>query len=439
MTATKRPLLGLFSIVLFGFNTMIGTGTYLLPSKPMALVGPSSILVYLLVTVIVLAIALCFAECATFFSRNGAAYLYAKEAFGDFVGYQVGVLKWVVCILAWAAASAGFVMILGEIWPSALEEPFRTLIVISLLGFLGLINIMGVKHIKIINNIVAITKLVPLFLFIGFGLFYLKAENFFPFIPANADFGDVGEASLIIFFAFSGFETFAVAAEEMHNPKKNIPLAIIIVLLTVAVTYLLIQFIVVGVLGEALATSVAPIADAGYLFFGTYGRAFILGSTLISSFGMNIACSFATPRVVEVLAKDGFMPKILAKKSAYDTPYIGIIVSVVLACLAGLSGSFITLATISVVARLCQYIPTCLAVFILRRKYTPQWVLLPKSLEVAVPVMGVVFALWLLASASMNELIWGAGALVAGLPLYLFVKKDANPSLEFEASSTDLV
>lgn len=430
--ASKKSRLGLFSIVLLGVNTIIGTGIYLLPAKPMALVGPSSILLYALVTVIVLAIALCFAECATFFTRNGAAYLYAKEAFGDFVGYQVGVLKCVVSIIAWAAFAVGFVIILGEIWPLANEEPYRSIIIILLVGGFGGLNLLGVKHIKLINNIVALTKLTPLFFFIILGLFYMNTENFLPFVPVNMEFGNIGEASLIIFFAFSGFETLAVAAEEMHNPQRNIPLAIVIVLTIAALVYFLIQLVVVGVLGSDLATSVTPIADAANQFFGVNGRLFILYSTLISSVGINIAASFTTPKTIEVLAKDGLLPKTLAKTNFFGTPSRAIIVSVILTIIAALSGSFMKLAAISVVARLCQFIPTCLAVFVLRKRQKPEKFFFPKSLEFAIPALGILFTVWLLANASADELMWGAGTIVISVPFYFLIKKESPAFSESE-------
>lgn len=422
---SNKSRLGLFSIVLLGINTIIGTGIYLLPAKPMALVGPSSILLYVLVTFIVLAIALCFAECATFFTRNGAAYLYAKEAFGDFAGYQVGVLKCVVSIIAWAAFATGFVIILGEIWPLANKEPYRSSITALLIGGFGGLNLLGIKHVKIINNIVAITKLTPLFFFIVLGLFYMDTENFFPFVPVNMEFGHIGEASLIIFFAFSGFETLAVAAEEMHNPQRNIPLAIVIVLTIAALIYLLIQLVVVGVLGSDLVTSVTPIADAANKFFGVNGRLFILFSTLISSVGINIAASFTTPKTIQVLAKDGLMPKALAKTNFFGSPSRAIIVSVILTIIAALSGTFMKLAAISVVARLCQFIPTCLAVFVLRKKQAPEKSFFPKSLELATPALGILFTVWLLANASTDELLWGAGTMVISAPFYFIIKKES--------------
>lgn len=422
MAAKSKSRLGLVSIVLLGINTMIGTGIFLLPSKPMELVGPSSVLVYILVTLIVSAIALCFAECASFFSRNGAAYLYAKEAFGDFVGFQVGMLKWVVAIIAWAALATGFVMILGELWQPATQEPIRSVLITALVGGLGILNILGVKHVKCINNIVAVTKLAPLLFFIFLGLFYIEYDNFTPFVRTDMEIGSIGEASLIIFFAFSGFETIAVAAEDMDNPRRNIPIAILIVLAISSLIYFLVQMVVVGVLGPALATSITPIADAASRFFGDYGRLFILISTLISSIGINIASSFITPRSAVVLAEDRLIPSFLSQNNSYGTPTAAIVISVILTILAALSGSFMKLAAISVVARLCQYIPTCLAVFVLRKKYGQSGMQFPRTFMVAIPVLGVLFTFWLLSNASIDELIWGAGAIVLCIPIYLFMR-----------------
>jgi amino acid transporter len=87
MTTQPRSRLGLWSIVLLGVNGIIGSGIFLLPGKAMQLMGPGSIFVYLFMAVLIMALTLCFAECAGRFERNGAAYVYAREAFGKFVGF----------------------------------------------------------------------------------------------------------------------------------------------------------------------------------------------------------------------------------------------------------------------------------------------------------------------------------------------------------------
>ena len=121
MTNETKSKFGFWSIVLLGINGVIGSGIFLLPGKAMALIGPGSVFVYLFMTLVVLTIALCFAECAGKFSRIGAAYVYAREAFGEFVGFEVGIMRWAIGIIAWAAMAVGFVTALSAVWPPALQ------------------------------------------------------------------------------------------------------------------------------------------------------------------------------------------------------------------------------------------------------------------------------------------------------------------------------
>ena len=133
MNTRNRNTLGFWSIVLLGINGVIGSGIFLLPGKMMDLVGPGSLFVYIFMAMVVMAIALCFAECAGRFTRNGASYVYARAAFGEFVGFEVGLMSWAIRIIAWAAMAVGFVTALSAVWPAALREPIRTLLILAIL------------------------------------------------------------------------------------------------------------------------------------------------------------------------------------------------------------------------------------------------------------------------------------------------------------------
>ena len=101
--------LGFWSIILLGINSIIGSGIFLLPNRAYKLVGVQSLSVILFDAILVLSIALCFAEAGGMFKKNGGPYVYAKEAFGEFVGFEVGFMKWIIRIIAWAAMAAAFV------------------------------------------------------------------------------------------------------------------------------------------------------------------------------------------------------------------------------------------------------------------------------------------------------------------------------------------
>lgn len=105
------------TIVLYGINSVIGSGIFLLPGSAYHLLGPASLLAYIFVFILVMSVALCFAECGSMFEQSGGPYLYAKQAFGDFFGYEVGVMKWIVSIIAWATMSVAFSTALSAMVP----------------------------------------------------------------------------------------------------------------------------------------------------------------------------------------------------------------------------------------------------------------------------------------------------------------------------------
>ena len=210
-----KSKLGLLSICLLGVNAIVGTGIFLLPGKAAKLVGVPSIGVILFDAVLVILIALCFAEAGGLFKKNGGPYVYAKEAFGEFVGFEVGFMKWAIMIIAWAAMAVGFPTALESVWPAAGEPFMRNIIAISLLLFLMIMNIAGVKISKIINNVITLGKLVPLVFFILLGIFFIKGDNFQPMQSVEPlSVTSFGAAALLIFYAFTGFESIAVAADS---------------------------------------------------------------------------------------------------------------------------------------------------------------------------------------------------------------------------------
>ena len=235
MGTDKKDKFGLWSIVLLGINSIIGTGIFLLPNRAYALMGPSSLLILLFDAFLAGCLALCFAEVAGFFSRNGGPYLYAKAAFGDFVGYEVGVLKLVVTIIAWAAMAVGFATALGAAFPFFAGDTMKNLIAAVLIGGLTIMNIAGVKISKILNNLMTISKLVPLCVFIAVGLFFVNGSNFTPFVPTHMADGAFANAAITMFFAYTGFEAIAVAAEDFKDPKKDLPRGIILTMIIVTI------------------------------------------------------------------------------------------------------------------------------------------------------------------------------------------------------------
>ena len=423
MGTDKKDKFGLWSIVLLGINSIIGTGIFLLPNRAYALMGPSSLLILLFDAFLAGCLALCFAEGAGFFSRNGGPYLYAKAAFGDFVGYEVGVLKLVVTIIAWAAMAVGFATALGAAFPFFAGDTMKNLIAAVLIGGLTIMNIAGVKISKILNNLMTISKLVPLCVFIAVGLFFVNGSNFTPFVPTHMADGAFANAAITMFFAYTGFEAIAVAAEDFKDPKKDLPRGIILTMIIVTIIYMLVVGISIGILGPDLAVDKAPIQTAFGRAVGPVGAYFILLGTLFSMGGINLAESFIAPRACTSLAEDGMLPAFLNRRTSWGTPWASSVVVAILSILLAWSGSFTTLAAISAVSRFTQYLPTVLSVIVFRRKWKDRERTYKIPGGIFVPVVAFLTSLWMLSNAKPMQLVWGLGGILVIAPYYLVYKK----------------
>lgn len=424
-STTKSKKMGFWTVLLFGINSIIGSGIFLLPNEGMRLFGPASIFVLMFDAILVLTIGLCFAEDSSLFSETGGAYVYAKAAFGDFVGYEVGFVTWTIRIIAEGTLYVGFATAVAGVFP-ALNNPIAKDIIVTVMALtLMVTNLFGIKVASILNNTVTISKLLPLVIFIAVGIWFIKGGNFTPLVPASvANKGSFAKAAMTMFFVFTGIESSVVAAGEMKNPKKDLPRVLIIVILAVAAFYILVQTVCIGVLGTSLAQSTTPIQDAFGKMVGNFGSYLVAAGTLMSIGGVGFSTSFITPRFGVAMAEHGMMPKFLTHKNRFGVPHNAIIISALLGLLVAVSGSFNTLVQISAVSRFAQYIPSCLAVLIFRKTMKNRKSGFKTPFGGLIPVIAITISLWLLAQTSISNLIWGFGALLVAVPFYFLTKKN---------------
>ena len=416
--------LGFWSIVLLGINGIIGSGIFLLPNKAMAIIGPASLLVMLFDMLLVLAITFCFAEASGLFKENGGAYIYAKEAFGDFIGYEVGFLSWATRIIAFSTMSVGFATALGGLIPSLNTVMMKNIIISVIFIVLAVINLLGIKLYEVIQNLATIAKILPVILFIGMGIFYIEPVNFTPLVPNGVYTpGSFGAAAVMLFFAFTGFESLAVAAAEMENPQKNLPKATLITIFTVSAIYILLLACAIGIMGYELADTTAPVQAAFTRIAGAFGTTIVAAGTLISIGALCIASSFITPHSGLALAEQHMLPAFMAKRNRFGAPYWCIIVSTIVAMLIGYTGGFAFLASISVVSRFSQYIPTCLSIMVFRKKMPDAPRVFKIPFGPVIPVIALLVSFWLLAQAKPQQLLIGFGAAIVALPFYFLVHR----------------
>ncbi|MBA2735151.1 MAG: amino acid permease, partial [Pyrinomonadaceae bacterium] len=261
-----------WDLVAITINTIIGAGIFGLPSKVTALIGSYSLFAFIACAVIIGFIVLCFAEVASRFRETGGMYLYAREAFGAVVGFEVGWLYWIVRITTFAANCNLMLAYLGFFVPTANEGVLRIALISAVVALLSIVNFIGVRQSAIMTNVFTVGKIVPLLIFATVGLFYIQPENFS--FAATPDYNSFSSAVLLLIYAYVGFEAAVIPAGETKDPQKNIPFALLTALLFCAVLFIIIQIVAIGTLPE-LAASERPLADAAGKFMGSFGAAFI--------------------------------------------------------------------------------------------------------------------------------------------------------------------
>jgi len=408
---TLRRAVSRWQIVGLALNDVVGSGVYLLPAAAAALLGPASLWAVLLAGLAVSLLVLCFAEAAGYFDQPGSAYLYARTAFGEFVGIEVGWMTWLARVASAASLSVGFAQAIGYVWPAAGSGTARVLVISVPLLALTAINVAGVRSGVGAAMLLVASKMLPLFLFVGAGVAYATWARVAAQPPGE---GRIGEAALLLLFAYAGFENTAAPAGEFRNPKRDVPFALVANILIVTALYVAVQWVALGTLPDA-ARSATPLADAAGSFLGPWaGLVMTLGAAL-SILGTNSNTVLAGPRYLLALARDGFGPRALGRiHPRFRTPVTAIVTQTAVALPLALTGSFVALAALSVVARLATYIGTAMAVPVLRRTMGPRAGGFTLPGGSAIPVAATLLSLVLLSSATWGSLVAAAAALAAG-------------------------
>jgi amino acid transporter len=350
-------------------NCIIGSGVFGLPSVLASLLGRASVLAVALAALAMAIIMACFAEVASRFAHTGGPYLYAQAAFGRFMGIQVAWLVWFVRLASCAANANLFVIYLGEFWPDATRPAMKLAILTLLVGILAAINFRGVKAGTHVSTSFTIAKLASLVFVTVAGAFYLLTKH--PGLPnptPTPGGTQWARAIVLLIFAYGGFEAALISAGEAKDPRRDLPFALFAALITCAIVYGLIQWVVVGVLPDP-SHSERALADVARIAIGTSGAALTALGALFSIYGYLSGNILTTPRITFALAERGDFPSIFGLvHPRYRTPYFSILVFALVVWTLALFGSFAGNATLSAGSRLFYYGIVCAALPVLRKK-----------------------------------------------------------------------
>ena len=419
--------MGRWTLVALVINSIIGSGIFGLPSLVWKLVGRGAPWAYLLAGAGIGVTMACFAEVASRFTEAGGPYLYARAAFGRFIGIEMGWLLWLVRLSACAAGANLFVIYLAEFWPGAKLPVARALVLALLLGVLAAINYRGVKSGARTSNVFTVAKLVPLGLFVvAGGAFVLLRGPASPASTVHPAAGDWLQATLVLIFAYGGFEGAMVPLAEAKDPRRDAPFALLISLVVCVALFTLVQLVVQAALADPGQTD-RPLAAAARTFLGTTGARFISLGALISLYGYLSANMLNTPRLTFALAERDDFPRIFrAVQPRFHTPYVSIVVFAVLVWVLAVIGNFRWNVVLSAVARLFAYGAVCAAMLVLNRKQ-PHEAHFPLPARPVFGVLGIAFALALMSRMGRAELEIIAGTMLIALLNWLWARKAAQP------------
>ncbi len=386
-------------------NMVVGAGIFVMPGLVAAMIGPAAILAYLICSVTVALVFLCFAEVGSRVSRSGGAYAYVEEAFGPFVGFIASILFWFgYSALADAAITVIMVDSIAIVVPILGESIPRAVFIIALLTFLAAVNVRGVKagvRLYIFNTL---AKLVPLLLLLGAGLFVINIE--YLAIPEWPSAASIGASTILLFYAFNGAESALNASGEIQNPSKTVPLGLLLGLGGILLLYVGLQTVAQGVLGPELANDTeAPLVAVATAVFGDWGGKMLIAGVVISIYSNLSGDLLGGPRIVFASSLDNNLPRFLGKvHPKYKTPHIAIIFFAVVIGVFALSGTFKYLAVVATGSLLLVDLGVILAVLRLRQRDG-----LPKDGEFrlpfgpVIPLLSCAIVGWLLLQVPLNE------------------------------------
>jgi APA family basic amino acid/polyamine antiporter len=417
-------------------NAIIGAGIFGLPSKVYGSIGSYSLIAFAVCALVVTLIILCFAEVGSRFETTGGPYLYAREAFGSIVGFEVGWLLWLARITAFAANCNLLINYLGFFWPPANVGAWRVIIISATVVLLTIINIVGVRNAAIFSNLFTVGKLIPLILFVAVGLFFVNTGNFSfssqPNLP-QLSYATFSYSVLLLVYAFTGFEMAVIPTGEVQNPQRSIPIGLLIAIGVVATLYILIQVVCIGTLpGLASPEMKAPLADAGNVFLGRAGASIISAGAIVSITGNLSLIILGSARIPFAMAEQGQLPRILASThKRFHTPHLTTLLSAAVMLVVTISGTFIYALTISTIARLLAYASTCAALPKLRGMSDAPQARFKVPAGIIVSIAALVLAGWLLSNSGWNEARDAGIAAALGLLIYLAFKLSQSKARSF--------
>lgn len=408
-------------------GNMIGSGVFLLPAS-LASIGSITVFSWCATAVGAMLLALVFAKLSTLFPKTGGPYVYCREGFGNFIGFQVAYNYWVYMWVGNAAIAVAFTGYLSTFYPQLTDNNLLAFFVTAgAVWLLTLVNIIGVHLAGMFQLVLTILKFVPLILIAIIGIFFIDTQNLTYFnVSGHSNFSALSSGAMLTLWAFLGMESASIPADEVKKPEKTIPRATILGTLLTAIVYILSTVAIMGVIPiPQLKETAAPFADLAGKIFGEWGR-FVMGAAaVISCIGALNGWILLQGQIPLAAAKDGLFPRKFEHLSKRRSPVFGILLSSCLVTLLlamnfnkNLVDQFTFIISLATLAAIIAYLYTTVAEFVIYVKHPEKADKSKIVRSLTIAGLAFLYTFWAIISAGQEIVFYGALLMFTSIPIY---------------------
>lgn len=423
----KQRQLGLWMLTALVVGNMIGSGVFLLPAS-LATFGTVTIFSWVATSIGAMFLALVFAKLSTLFPKTGGPYVFCREGYGDFVGFQVAYNYWVSMWIGNAGIAVAFTGYLSTFIP---ELNHSNLLAFSVTAgavwVLTLVNIIGIHFAGFMQLILTILKFVPLVIIAIIGIFFVDWSNLAYFnVSGKSNFSAFSGGAMMTLWAFLGVESATVPADDVKNPEKTIPRATILGTTLAAVLYIICTIVIMGVIPvPQLRESAAPFADLAGKIFGEWGK-FAMGAVaVISCLGALNGWILLTGQIPLAASKDNLFPKKFGKVSKNRAPVFGVVFSSILVTALlflnfskNLVDQFTFIILLGTLAAILAYIYSTVAEFVIYIKHPDKVDRASVVKSLTISGLAFLYTFWMVISSGQEIVFYGALLMFTSIPVY---------------------
>jgi len=423
---TYARRLGLFSATMAVIGGVIGGGIFRTPAEVARQVGTPGLILAAWVAggLVALIGAFCFGALGRQYPKAGGGYVYLREAWGPLPAFLYG---WGLLLVIATGAIAAVAVTFANYTLALLMLPqrFTMPLAVGAVVLLSGVNYLGVKPGAITQNILTVFKLVALAALIVAGLAFVSSAP--PAVAVSSgSIKSFGAALVAVLFTYGGFQQTNFIAEEIIEPEKNLPRALLLGVCGVVLVYVLANLAYLGALGPGgLAASMAPAADAMGRVAGDTGRVVMAAGIAASTFGFLNLCIMVTPRVFQAMAADGvFFPRLAELHPVYRTPAAAIVLQAAWASVLAVSGTFGQLVNYVSFGDWIFFGLTVAGLYRLSANVRAQVPGYPVT-----PILFIIASAYVVVSAVLaapRDQLIGAGLLLLGVPLFWYWKRRSS-------------